>query len=222
MASQGDQDRDGGPGGTAGAGRGAGGPATATGEQNSVRPDAAVEPRTPEVDPKTAAAIAGIATLFKGPYRGPRTLPGSASGRAESGSGSSSRFVAGSETKGELGRSKGAGGGQGAAGSSLPPGAVKLGPSKRLPAESAATYTDPAEGTPDILIREADGSLKAFSAVCTHAGCTVGYEGGVIVCPCHGGEYSAETGEVIAGPPPQGLAPRQVVEQGGQIYAVPS
>lgn len=58
MASQGDQDRDGGPGGTAGAGRGAGGPATATGEQNSVRPDAAVEPRTPEVDPKTAAAIA--------------------------------------------------------------------------------------------------------------------------------------------------------------------
>ena len=72
------------------------------------------------------------------------------------------------------------------------------------------------------MIRDSAGNLKAFSAVCTHAGCTVGYEGGVIVCPCHGGEYSAETGEVIAGPPPSGLAPRQVVESGGQIYAVPS
>ena len=72
------------------------------------------------------------------------------------------------------------------------------------------------------MIRESDGSLKAFSAVCTHAGCTVGYQGGVIVCPCHGGEYSAQTGEVIAGPPPSPLAPKRVVEAGGQIYAVPS
>jgi thiosulfate dehydrogenase [quinone] large subunit len=165
-----------------------------------------------------ALAIAGIATLFKGPYEAPRTLTagkggGGGGGAAGSGSGAGSGGGAG-------------GGGQNASGSgaasSLPPGAVKLGPSNRLPAESAATYTDPTEGTPDILIREADGSLKAFSAVCTHAGCTVGYEGGVIICPCHGGEYDAETGEVVAGPPPAGLAPRRVVEQGGQIYAVPS
>lgn len=165
-----------------------------------------------------AIAIAGIATLFKGPYTGPRTLSAGAKG----GSGKS-------PAKGPGAGSGGAGSGSGGAaesasggGSSLPPGAVKLGPSSRLPAESAATYTDPTEGTPDILIRESDGSLKAYSAVCTHAGCTVGYEGGTIVCPCHGGEYSAETGEVIAGPPPEGLAPKRVVESGGQIYAVPS
>ena len=95
-------------------------------------------------------------------------------------------------------------------------------PASRLPNGQAATYSDPADGSPDILIRESDGSLKAFSAVCTHAGCTVGYEGGIIICPCHGGEYSAETGEVIAGPPPSGLAPKKVLEAGGQIYAVPS
>ena len=106
--------------------------------------------------------------------------------------------------------------------SSVPSGAVKLGPANRLPSGQAATYSDPADGSPDILIRESDGSLKAFSAVCTHAGCTVGYEGGTIVCPCHGGEYNAETGEVIAGPPPSGLAPKKVLEAGGQIYAVPS
>jgi thiosulfate dehydrogenase [quinone] large subunit len=163
-----------------------------------------------------ALAIAGIATLFKGPYKAPRTLSaGGKGGKAASGSGSGS------------GAGNGGGGGGGAqgassSGASLPSGAVKLGPANRLPAESAATYTDPTEGTPDIIIREADGSLKAFSAVCTHAGCTVGYEGGVIICPCHGGEYSAESGEVIAGPPPAGLAPKQVLESGGQIYAVPS
>jgi len=106
--------------------------------------------------------------------------------------------------------------------SSVPSGAVKLGPASRLPRGQAAIYGDPADRSPDILIREADGSLKAFSAVCTHAGCTVGYEGGVIVCPCHGGEYSAATGEVVAGPPPSGLAPKRVLEAGGQIYAVPS
>jgi len=43
-----------------------------------------------------------------------------------------------------------------------------------------------------------------------------------IVCPCHGGEYNAETGEVIAGPPPSPLAPKKVLEVGGEIYAVPS
>ncbi|MEU6536158.1 RNA-binding S4 domain-containing protein [Streptomyces sp. NPDC047000] len=60
MASQGDQDRNGGPGGTAGAAQdaaaaaghgGAGGPAAATGAQDAVRPDAAA-------DAKTAAAVA--------------------------------------------------------------------------------------------------------------------------------------------------------------------
>ncbi|MGN6276726.1 MAG: Rieske (2Fe-2S) protein [Solirubrobacterales bacterium] len=86
----------------------------------------------------------------------------------------------------------------------------------------AATYSDPSTGSPDILIRNTDGSLKAFSAVCTHAGCTVGYENGTIVCPCHGGEYNAETGEVIAGPPPAPLEPKKVVEAGGQIYAIPT
>jgi thiosulfate dehydrogenase [quinone] large subunit len=104
----------------------------------------------------------------------------------------------------------------------LPPGAVRLGPSSRLPRGQGATYRDPADGRPDIVVRDSSGGLKAFSAVCTHAGCTVGYEGGQIVCPCHGGTFDAKTGAVISGPPPQGLAARRVVESGGEIYAVPS
>jgi thiosulfate dehydrogenase [quinone] large subunit len=69
-----------------------------------------------------------------------------------------------------------------------------------------ATYNDPADGSADIVIRTGGGKLTAFSAVCTHAGCTVGYQSGQLVCPCHGGTFDANTGAVVSGPPPQGLA----------------
>lgn len=158
-----------------------------------------------------ALAIAGISFLAKGSYSAARTLSAGGHGAKKAGA-------------------KGAGSGAGGSASNskpskapkVPSGAVKLGPGKRLPSGQAATYADPTDGSPDILIRDSEGNLKAFSAVCTHAGCSVGYESGTIICPCHGGEYSAETGEVIAGPPPTGLAPKQVLEAGGQIYAVPS
>jgi thiosulfate dehydrogenase [quinone] large subunit len=191
-----------------------------------------LRPESPEAEPATpistrrtllvefggiALAIAGISALVKGGYSAPRVL--------SAGSGTASRGAAKPPAAGNAG----GGGGGGSAtshpttgNSRIPSGAVKLGPGSRLPSEQAATYSDPSDGSPDILIRDSEGSLKAFSAVCTHAGCTVGYEGGVIVCPCHGGEYSPETGDVIAGPPPEGLAPKKVLEVGGQIYAVPS
>ena len=107
-------------------------------------------------------------------------------------------------------------------GRAVPANAVKLGPSSRLPRGQGASYTDPRDGRPDIVVRHDDGSLSAFSAVCTHAGCTVAYQGGQIVCPCHGGTFDPSTGAVISGPPPSGLTQRRVVETGGTIYAVPS
>jgi thiosulfate dehydrogenase (quinone) large subunit len=163
-----------------------------------------------------AVAIGGASALVKGSYVGPQTLAGGSS------SSSGGRSRSGGSKLG--GKSNGSGSGSpGAAGRGGPPsGAVKIGPANRLPSGQATTYSDPSDGSPDIMIRESDGKLKAFSAVCTHEGCTVGYEGGIIVCPCHGGEYNAETGDVIAGPPPSGLAPKKVLEAGGQIYAVPS
>jgi len=163
-----------------------------------------------------AVAVAGISALAKGTYTAARSLgsSGGSSGDSSAGGGSGSGGAGSTQAS--------SGGSASGGGSALPSGAVRLGPGKRLPAGQAATYSDPTDGSPDILIRDESGNLKAFSAVCTHAGCTVGYEGGTIVCPCHGGEYSAETGEVIAGPPPTGLAPKRVVESGGQIYAVPS
>jgi thiosulfate dehydrogenase (quinone) large subunit len=156
----------------------------------------------------TALALAGIAALFKGPYRGPSstaTANASASG-ASSGAGSHTAPPASNA----------------ATASPVPANAVKIGPSSKLPNGQAALYNDPGDGSADILIRGTDGSLNAFSAVCTHAGCTVSYQGGEIICPCHGGIYSATTGAVESGPPPQGLAKRTVLERSGEIYAVPS
>jgi thiosulfate dehydrogenase [quinone] large subunit len=161
-----------------------------------------------------AVALSGIAALLKGPYTG---QPGIASGKRLRAANSHPEHSAGRSGSGTGGNA--ASGGQSG---SLPANAVELGASNRLPAGQAAEYPDPADGSADILIRESDGSLRAFSAICTHAGCTVSYQGGEIVCPCHGGIYSAQTGAVEGGPPPSGLAPKKVLEQGGKIYAVPS
>jgi thiosulfate dehydrogenase [quinone] large subunit len=156
-------------------------------------------------------SLAGIAALAKGSYRGPASAGATNPGSPAAGGGSGSSTSAGATS-----------GASASQPSSLPTGAVKLAPASRLGNGQAAEYRDPATGQPDILIRQPDGSLNAFSAVCTHAGCTVGYQGGEIVCPCHGGVYSATTGAVISGPPPQALAPRKVLERGGEIYAAPS
>jgi thiosulfate dehydrogenase [quinone] large subunit len=104
----------------------------------------------------------------------------------------------------------------------LPPGAVRIGASTQLPRDQGATYGDPRDQQPDIVIRHSDGSLNAFSAICTHQGCQVGYQGGQIICPCHGGLYNAHTGAVEGGPPPAPLPPRRVIEHTGSIYAIPS
>ena len=105
---------------------------------------------------------------------------------------------------------------------SVPAGAVRIGSSADVPAGQGRTYSDPATGQPDIVVRDSAGTVRAFSAVCTHAGCTVQYSSGEIVCPCHGGVYNAQTGAVESGPPPQGLTSQKVVERGGSIYALPS
>jgi thiosulfate dehydrogenase [quinone] large subunit len=102
----------------------------------------------------------------------------------------------------------------------LPAGAVKLGPASALRPDAAAVYRDPGDGSPDIVVRHRDGSLAAFSAVCTHAGCQVEYGSGVLLCPCHGSEFDASTGAVLQGPAVTPLARKRVIQRRGSIYAV--
>ena len=159
------------------------------------------------------AAIALLALLARGSYRAPRALTGSTARRAApkpKAAGSPPADPAAAPTSAA------------ARTSALPAGAVKLGASSQLPAGQGATYPDPSSGNPDIVVRQANGTLVAHSAVCTHAGCTVGYQGGQLICPCHGAVYDAATGAVISGPAPSPLAARKVIERAGEIYALPS
>jgi cytochrome b6-f complex iron-sulfur subunit len=59
---------------------------------------------------------------------------------------------------------------------------------------------------PGIVIRTPDGDLRAFSAICTHLGCTVQYKADTsqIWCACHNGFYDLN-GNVVSGPPPRPL-----------------
>lgn len=61
---------------------------------------------------------------------------------------------------------------------------------------------------PVILVRVAEGDLRAFSATCTHLDCVVEYlrEEKRIHCNCHNGEYDL-SGRNISGPPPRPLKP---------------
>ena len=57
-----------------------------------------------------------------------------------------------------------------------------------------------------VVTQPTSGEYKAFSAVCTHQGCTVSsVEGGTINCACHGSKFDIATGEVKGGPATKGL-----------------
>jgi thiosulfate dehydrogenase [quinone] large subunit len=83
----------------------------------------------------------------------------------------------------------------------------------------AGQFTDPKSGSPAWLVHLSSTKFVAYSAVCTHAGCTVSFDGNAMefVCPCHGGTYDAKTGAVTAGPPPSPLPPIPVHVINGQV-----
>jgi thiosulfate dehydrogenase [quinone] large subunit len=72
-------------------------------------------------------------------------------------------------------------------------------------------------GTPALVIRGADGSLTAFDATCTHAGCEVGWRDGEIRCPCHHARFDPLTGAPVRGPAREPLAALSVLERAGKI-----
>lgn len=52
-----------------------------------------------------------------------------------------------------------------------------------------------------VVTQPSPGEFRAFSALCTHRGCTVaGVVDGAIQCPCHGSRFDLSDGSVLAGP----------------------
>ncbi|GAA0405328.1 Rieske (2Fe-2S) protein [Microbispora corallina] len=69
-----------------------------------------------------------------------------------------------------------------------------------------------------VIVQPTAGDFKAFSAVCTHQGCTVGsVSNGTINCPCHGSKFSAKDGSVANGPATQPLAEKKITVNGDSI-----
>lgn len=51
-----------------------------------------------------------------------------------------------------------------------------------------------------VVTQPSSGEFKAFTAICTHQGCTVAEVTTTIDCHCHGSRYAIADGSVVAGP----------------------
>ncbi len=71
-------------------------------------------------------------------------------------------------------------------------------------------------GQPAVLVHLQSGDFVAYSAVCTHQQCTVAYENGQLVCPCHGSIFDAENGAEVVNGPAQRPLPEIPVEVKGR------
>jgi cytochrome b6-f complex iron-sulfur subunit len=87
-----------------------------------------------------------------------------------------------------------------------------------IPVGSCVSAKD-AAGAPIVVAQPSAGKAVAFSAVCTHMGCTVAPTGEHLNCPCHGSQYDAFTGAVLKGPATKPLASVPVHVADGKVVA---
>lgn len=75
------------------------------------------------------------------------------------------------------------------------------------------------EGERLVVTQPQAGVFKAFSAVCTHQGCTVtGVSNGIIECGCHGSRFRATDGSVAGGPANGPLRETRVTADATTVY----
>jgi Rieske Fe-S protein len=69
-----------------------------------------------------------------------------------------------------------------------------------------------------VVTQPSAGTFKAFSAVCTHQGCTVSkIENSQIICACHNSVFDAASGAVVSGPATAPLASKTITVSGDGI-----
>ena len=103
---------------------------------------------------------------------------------------------------------------------SSPPRGTTVAAASSVPVGRALAFTA-ADGSPAWVVHPSGDTFVAFSAICTHNGCTVQFEPSTVefFCPCHGGIFDGRTGQVLQGPPPAPLASIAVQVVNGQIRA---
>jgi Rieske Fe-S protein len=69
-----------------------------------------------------------------------------------------------------------------------------------------------------VVTQPIAGQFKAFSAICSHEGCTINQVAdGTINCPCHGSRYSITDGSVVHGPATRPLHTRSITVRDGAV-----
>ncbi|MBB4932455.1 Rieske Fe-S protein [Lipingzhangella halophila] len=72
-----------------------------------------------------------------------------------------------------------------------------------------------------VLTQPEDGTFNAYTAVCTHSGCTIQQVTTQIECLCHGSRFDIATGEVLHGPATEPLESFDVTVEGTDITLDP-
>lgn len=69
-----------------------------------------------------------------------------------------------------------------------------------------------------VVTQPKKGEFKAFSAICTHEGCTAAQVAdGTIDCPCHGSRFHIADGSVAHGPATRPLPAESITVSGNSI-----
>ena len=68
-----------------------------------------------------------------------------------------------------------------------------------------------------VITQPTAGTFKAFSSICTHAGCPVAAVTSTIDCNCHGSKFSLTDGSPVNGPATVPLPPRTVQVDGSSL-----
>ncbi|WP_149178878.1 Rieske (2Fe-2S) protein [Streptomyces sp. TRM49041] len=99
-------------------------------------------------------------------------------------------------------------------GAESPPEGEELAATSDIPAGGGTIFRDEKV----VVTQPVAGEFKAFSAVCTHQGCTVGsVANGLINCPCHGSRFRITDASVAAGPATRPLPAREITVSGDTI-----
>lgn len=102
-------------------------------------------------------------------------------------------FVVGAASLAAVGAVAACGGG----GKELEPGAELVALDTIPDGESTLVTSD---GIEIVVTRVSATEAKAFSAICTHQGCTVVADTAPLMCPCHGSTFDPATGQNLTGP----------------------
>ncbi|CAL9567427.1 Rieske (2Fe-2S) protein [Streptomyces sp. enrichment culture] len=95
---------------------------------------------------------------------------------------------------------------------------VELGAETEVAAGSARLYPDHHV----VVSRAEDGTLAAYSTICTHARCPADkLEETRLICPCHGSEFDVTTGRATREPAVAPLDRLSVEVRNGTIVAAP-